>query len=303
MPVSPSQGKRLATLLGAACLLLGAAPAASQAFTYTGEIDDQGSYILGVQGNASSESLQMKCTAGKITVNGFTHYSSLLGHTVGCDEADIIYIEGREGDDRIDTSLVSFANGFRPIDGCCDAPRAPSDAIDLFGNEGRDTVIGGPFGELINDTNSAGEEGPDTVHGGGGNDEIWGTDDDDKLFGDAGQDVIYPQLGKDTVHGGPAHDAIDDVIFAKDRDVFFGEGGRDQLFGGAGGDLIDGGPGGDYMDGQGGKDRMLGRAGSDGLFGRGGVDFLFGHVGNDYIRGGPGRDHIFPGPGNDDVQQ
>ena len=143
--------KRLSLLFGAAFLAFAAAPALSQAsFTFTGEIDE-GAYILGVQGDATSQTLQMKCSsAGEITVNGARHYSSLLGRYVRCDDADVIYIEGKEGDDRIDTSLVSAANGFRPIDGCCDAPQAPSDAIDLVGNAGKDTLIGGPFGETIN---------------------------------------------------------------------------------------------------------------------------------------------------------
>jgi Ca2+-binding RTX toxin-like protein len=297
--------RALTATLGAICLAFAAAPALSQAaFTMSGEIDDRGHYIFGVQGDASSQTLEVRCSAGEIKVNGVRHFSSLKGHYIRCNEADVIIIEGKEGDDRINAQFISAANGFDPIGGCCNAQGgAPADAISLVGNAGKDTITGGPYGESIGYTASSGERGPDTIHAAGGNDEIYGTDDDDKIFGEAGEDVIYPQLGADVVHGGAAHDFIDDVIFAKDRDVFFGEGGRDQLFGGAGGDLIDGGGASDYMDGQGGKDRMLGRAGGDGLFGGGGRDFLFGHAGRDYIRGQAGRDLIVGGPGKDDVAQ
>jgi Ca2+-binding RTX toxin-like protein len=292
-------------LVAAACAAFVVAPAAAQAnFTMYYQIDpDTGLRNFWVEGDASSQVLQIFCQGGEVRVDGASFYSNIEGHNLRCNEPDTFLIEGNGGDDHLGTNLMSRAAGFDPAAGCCDAPGAPSDAVAMNGGPGRDTIDGGPFGESINDTNDFNEQGPDTIHGGDGNDEIWGTKNADKIFGDGGADVIHPQLGADVVHGGPGHDAVEEVPFGKDHDVIFGEGGPDQIFAGGGPDRVDGGPGGDYMDGQGGKDRMFGRAGADGLFGGGGADFLFGNAGNDYIRGGPAFDHLFGGPGKDDVRQ
>ncbi len=292
---------KLATLLGATCLAFVAIPAVAQATIYKTYFPSEGS--LQIDGDATSQPIVLGCSGGDQTVNGQFFYRSSVSRNLRCNEIAAIYIDGKEGNDTINTAAVSPAGGYTDIFGSFDFPRAPAHEVYLTGNEGADTLTGGPLGEHFNDTNSSGERGPDTIRAGGGNDGIWGTDEADLIFADAGEDVIYPQLGADIVHGGPAHDVVEDVPFGKSAERIFGDGGADQLFAGGGPDFVDGGLGSDYMDGQSGRDRMFGRAGADGIFGGGGGDFLFGNAGKDYIRGEAGRDKVRGGPGKDDVAQ
>ena len=301
-----ARARGIAVLLGLACTLFLALPGAAQALiqkTYFTDPDD-GLRKLLVIGDETSQPMVLTCDGIYQAVNG-NHFPRMsVGRDLYCNEIDVVIVEGRGGDDTIDTKGVSRSGGYSGIVlGCCDSPQAPADAVSLIGNEGADTIIGGPLGESINYTASSGEQGPDKVRAGAGNDEIYGTDDPDDIAGEGGEDIIYPQLGSDLVHGNAAHDAVEDVPFGKDIDRIFGDGGADQLFAGGGNDRVDGGDGKDFMDGGPGKDRMFGRAGADGLFGKGGNDFLFGNAGNDYLSGGAGNDVLNPGSGRDKVLQ
>jgi Ca2+-binding RTX toxin-like protein len=105
------------------------------------------------------------------------------------------------------------------------------------GDQGDDTIIGGGLDSLIS--------------GGLGNDQVYSGDGADRIFGDS---------GLDSLHGG---------------------GGNDQIFGGADVDFLDGGIGDDRLDG-----------------GDGG-DLLIGDDGNDVLRGGAGTDQLDGGNGID----
>jgi Ca2+-binding RTX toxin-like protein len=283
----------------AALVLVPSAADATVHATY-GLSDTWGAYVLDVEGDANPQDIHLRCASGDVTINSSTFFLSSAGHNLHCNEPERIFVGGDAGDDDIDLTGVSEATGYTSI---FSFQETPTEAVDAIGGAGEDTIEGGPFGERFNASNDFNEPGPDTVHAGPGNDEVWGTRQDDNLFADAGDDVVYPQGGADTAHGGPGHDAFDDVTFLKDADHFLGEGGPDQIFGGGGADTLDGGGGKDYIDGQGGADLVLGRAGNDGIFGSAGNDNLFGHTGNDFIRGGPGHDQLHPGPGKDDVRQ
>jgi Ca2+-binding RTX toxin-like protein len=297
------RGSVRAALGGAICAgsLLVAPVAADAAIHWTyGYSDVWEAFVLDVEGDANPQDIHLRCAPPDVTINGSPLFLNSQSRNLHCNEPERIFVGGDAGNDDIDLTGVSAGAGYTSIFTFQDSPTG---AIDVIGGGGQDTIDGGPFGERINQSNDFNEPGPDTIHAGGGGDEVWGTRQGDQLFADAGQDIIYPQGGADTAHGGPGHDAFDDVTFLKDADHFLGEGGPDQIFGGGGRDKLDGGGGKDYIDGQGGPDLILGRAGDDGIFGSAGKDNLYGHTGDDFIRGGPGHDRIHPGPGKDDVKQ
>ncbi|MBL96165.1 MAG: hypothetical protein CMF70_12780, partial [Magnetovibrio sp.] len=94
-------------------------------------------------------------------------------------------------------------------------------------------------------------DGPITLFGDAGDDQLMGNAADNILFGGAGSDWISGGLGDDQLDGGLGADTIragdgDDVVMAGgDDDTVDGGAGDDALAGGAGNDLIDGGEGDD----------------------------------------------------------
>ena len=111
-------------------------------------------------------------------------------------------IDGTHHDDRIDMS-------------------ADAAGIEIEGNGGHDTVIGGAGDDEIEgndgddlllggdgDDRLDGGDGEDVLHGGEGDDELLGGDGIDRLHGGAGDDVIWTGRSGDFVDGGEGSDAI-----------------------------------------------------------------------------------------------
>jgi Ca2+-binding RTX toxin-like protein len=144
---------------------------------------------------------------------------------------------------------------------------ATGNALDnrIFGNEipnalnggaGNDTIYGKQLGLPRPDSVDTNDE--DTIHGGDGNDLIYGAgsgsdtwDGDDTIHGDAGNDTLHGVIGNDAMFGGD---------------------GTDVMFGGEGNDTMDGGLGNDDVRGQNGNDTLIGGAGLDRLMGGAGND-------------------------------
>ena len=120
----------------------------------------------------------------------------------------------------------------------------------LRGDEGNDTIAGGGGFDDIN-----GNMGNDTAHGGLGGDWVVGGKDQDVLFGDVGDDIVYGNLGEDTCDGG---DGADIVRGGQGNDVVLGGAGNDWLSGDRGDDTITGGTGADIFHtfGEAGIDRV-----------------------------------------------
>lgn len=166
--------------------------------------------------------------------------SQFVNYSVDVDErANVVEIDANS-----DGNLISF-NSFANY------------ALDANGRDGHDTLIGASL--------------RDTLHGGGGNDDISGF---------AGMDVLDGGTGNDTISGG---DGLDDIS---------GSYGNDDLAGGNGGDTLRGGGGNDILNGEFGNDRLLGAAG---------IDTAKGSNGNDYISGGADNDSLYGGYGNDTI--
>lgn len=120
----------------------------------------------------------------------------------------------------------------------------------LRGDEGNDSVTGGGGFDDIN-----GNLGNDTAHGGLGDDWVVGGKDLDVLFGDLGDDIVYGNLGNDTCDGG---DGADIVRGGQQDDIVTGGAGNDWLSGDRDNDTITGGAGADIFHtfGEAGIDRV-----------------------------------------------
>lgn len=127
----------------------------------------------------------------------------------------------------------------------------------LRGLEGNDVISGSAAPELIN-----GNQGNDTVMGGGGNDVLFGGKDNDLIMGNQGKDLLFGDDGIDTLLGGQENDYLSGN---QGNDILSGDKGDDWLRGGKGDDLLTGLDGNDILIGDFDKDTLIGGAGDDTL--------------------------------------
>ena len=144
-----------------------------------------------------------------------------------------------------------------------------------MGDEGDDSLRGGG--------------GADFLNGGIGEDELWGSVGDDTLDGGADSDTLYGDSGADVLNGGAGDDTLRG---GSEDDLLDGGDGADSLFGGSENDTLTGGQGSDRLDGEAGDDSLNGGEGDDRLFGGTENDLLSGGAGDDEIDGGPGDDEV-----------
>jgi Ca2+-binding RTX toxin-like protein len=177
-----------------------------------------------------------------------------------------------------------------------------SGPIQVYGQGGNDTLLGGGWsnsgwasvidGGTGNDYLSGGV-GRDSIAGGDGNDAVFGGDFADELHGNAGDDMIEGGFGNDTAYGGAGNDYIC----------------KKSIFGSwvSGGDSIDayGGDGDDIIDLQMGngtqRGHLRGEGGNDRLIGGPNDDILDGGAGSDTLRGNAGNDTYFANDGEADL--
>jgi len=184
-------------------------------------------------------------------------------------------------------------------------PFDPIDRIDFQGNGGPDSISTTTTFE----TDAQGGDGPDSLTGGSGEDELQGDDGVDTLSGLGGEDFLSGDDGNDTLLGGEGDDGLDG-------------GGNGTTTGGT--DVLDGGPGRDFGGGffrdaavslslddvandgfPGENDNLIaiedteGGDGDDVITGNDGPNELFSDDGNDVVRGLGGSDSIFAGDDDD----
>jgi len=159
----------------------------------------------------------------------------------------------------------------------------------IYGQEGNDTIKGGGDKDTI-----YGGQGNDDLNGGWDSDYLYGEDGDDSLQGDSflgqGDDYLDGGTGNDDLHGGWG------------KDTLIGGSGNDYLEANDGDDSLDGGDGNDELDGGWGKDQLYGDLGDDVLNGNDGKDSLYGGADNDKLNGGWDTDTLDGGDGNDILQ-
>ncbi len=217
-----------------------------------------------------------------------------------------VLVRSGEGDDVIDLSGVTAGAGL---------------TFDIETGAGNDIVkLGaGAMGKAL----IKGQEGDDSLEGGGGDDIIFGGLGADDLKGGGGVDWVFGDDGKavdedengvvevlrakslptdspDTIHGGAG------------ADLLFGGGGDDRIYGDAGADLILGDTGLVTVNGLavdetnrglgGGKDILLGGADGDRIYGGLGDDLVDGGLGDDFIYGEGGIDVLLGGSDDDHIE-
>ncbi|UCE37655.1 MAG: DUF4347 domain-containing protein [Thermoplasmata archaeon] len=194
----------------------------------------------------------------------------------------------------------------------------------IEGNEGEDTILGGPYGDYIwgheNNDLILGDNGRVTQPGEiieliettdpaiGGNDTIEGNDGDDYILGGAEGDLIWGNLNEDVILG---DNGFLDMVFDGDANTLDlivttdpGIGGSDTIEGNEDNDKILGGAFGDDIWGHGGEDIILGDNGNITQPGEliekikttdpaiGGSDTIEGNDQDDIILGGAYGDHL-----------
>ena len=104
-----------------------------------------------------------------------------------------------------------------------DSVRVPTLDVPVVinGDDGHDSIHGGGVGDTIN-----GGKGRDTIHGDGGIDIIHGGADNDVLFGDSKGDRIWGDAGNDFIDGGGGDDRLDGGV---GDDTIYGPGGNDII--------------------------------------------------------------------------
>jgi Ca2+-binding RTX toxin-like protein len=282
---------------------LAAAPGQGTAATGCVATDHAGFGSLFVEGdvtaaNLCGEALGVVCVGGSVGVPyAFPATGSVTvdvpdneavgGYQpVACDQIREITVLGGAGDDVIDLSAVTAANGFTAVL-----------KTQLDGGDGSDKVVGSEFDDrIVQGTDGGSGE----ISGGPGNDRLIGDSGPDTILGNGGGDVVIGLEGRDGTQGGAGRDTIDSGPGA---DSNHGDAGNDRFVPGDGSDKDLGGTGRDTIFGGYGRDKLNGGAGPDSLFGDAGADTLLGGTGNDKLRGGPGRDVLHGGPGRNNVRQ
>ncbi|MGB7159985.1 MAG: hypothetical protein WBD40_18105 [Tepidisphaeraceae bacterium] len=176
-----------------------------------------------------------------------------------------------------------------------------SDDVEMvFGGAGADRIIGNDLPNTLR-----GGLGNDTLAGLGGNDKLDGHKHKDLLDGGAGNDRLVPGLGRDRIGGGEGRDYVDyrqrtaNLVVTLDDLPNDGEAGENDN---VAHDVEDirGGAGDDHLAGNSRGNRLYGNAGNDTLLGHAGSDTLFGSDGEaDTLDGGSGAD--FAGPDGSDL--
>src|SRR5262245_48307877 len=154
---------------------------------------------------------------------------------------------GDKGDNTITTSRdaagrILVNGGAVSIDGGV-ATVANTSTIDVFGQDGNDTIA-------LDESNGALPAA--RLFGGAGNDTLIGGSGADQLFGGAGNDTLLGKGGNDQLFGGAGNDVL---IGGAGNDQVFGEAGDDRMIWnpGDGSDLFEGGAGNDTAEVNGGN--------------------------------------------------
>ncbi|NNJ92095.1 MAG: hypothetical protein HKP55_10490, partial [Gammaproteobacteria bacterium] len=183
------------------------------------------------------------------------------------------------------------------------------DEENTFGSQGNDSIhtlnVDDKIWARAGDDYVKADSGDDYLNGGTGNDKLIGGKGDDRIIGGEGNDHLYGGDGTDTLGGGNGDDYLkggsgNDKLWAgQGNNHLYGEEGDDRLSSGNGKDYLDGGEGADILLARDGDDTLAGREGNDRLIGGYGNDHLYGDDGNDLLNGGAGNDYLKGGNGAD----
>ena len=155
--------------------------------------------------------------------------STMVGNPAS--EVSKLIIPGSVEDDQIEVSYNSSAETLDILVNSSTTWSIPFDQnspnidwIQVFGNEGDDTIVIDPG--VIIPAEIFGGTGDDSLEGGAGNDILLGNEGDDVLKGNAGDDVLHGNKGNDQLYGDSGDDSL------------YGEEGDDQICGDLGDDIF-----------------------------------------------------------------
>jgi Ca2+-binding RTX toxin-like protein len=199
-----------------------------------------------------------------------------------------------------------------------------SGLVNLYGSQGRDTLVAGRGGSYLSGQGDndflGGGPGRDILSGGPGNDVLYGRAGNDRLLGEGGDDFLWGDAGDDHIDGGTGLDGLYEDSDVSGPTITLSDtqlrqthprwsGATDTLSGIdhailVGTDLseqIDASQfnGTTALWGWGSSDFLRGGASSDDLYGGEGNDILLGLRGDDELRGENGRDFLIGGMGLD----
>ena len=208
------------------------------------------------------------------------------GHDVACalSGIDRISVNAGGSDDRVQVitsvafpTTVHAGNGDDRVD-----TSTQVDGSLFAGDDGNDTLNGGGSADVL--------------EGGDGNDTLLGNGDRDSLDGGPGADSLSGGLLDDTLEGGTGPDVLvgDSGV---DTAAYTASAGVTAVLGGTTGNGSSLDAPGDTIDAS--VEALSGGPGPDSLTGSDASDTLLGNAGNDNLFGGPGNDVLNPGPGVD----
>jgi Ca2+-binding RTX toxin-like protein len=234
---------------------------------------------------------------------GDDHIDGQLGNDTIAGEAGKDVLIGNAGVDTINYQTETGPVGV----GLASLVAKAADGVDTLASV--ENVTGSAFDDRI-----GGDDGPNTLRGLGGNDELIGQLGDDLLDGggdvdtaafnaiDAGVNADL-SLGTADGQGTDTLLAIENLTGGAAFDELVGDAGPNTLNGLGGSDTISGGGGNDTLVGGEGDSKLFGGQGNDVLHGSSGAltgaaDPLF-SAGNNQLLGGGGNDILDGGAGND----
>jgi Ca2+-binding RTX toxin-like protein len=318
---------RRAIALVVLCVAL-ALPASASA----GTVSLSGGRMSFLADDGVANTITVTGTSGQITVRDaghdilltpFTDANSKCSHPTSDSAtcpATSVEVSAGDLDDTIDATGANIAGD--PTIG----------SVFLNGEDGNDTILGGPSTDTL-----SGDNGNDNLHGAGGGDFLTGGDGNDSLSGGPGDDsfevVAFATMGNDTIDGGDGND----TLVQPERGFSAVGDGADTFNGGPGIDTADyssstsnvnvsldsrsndgyaneaddigadvevvkGGSADDTLTGSDAANELDGGGGVDHLDGMGGPDVVHGDDGSDVLAGGDGADALVGGEGDDGLQ-
>jgi len=300
------------------------------------DLDDVETLDLNALGNTDTVTVNHLAGTDLTTVN--INLASTIGGTVGDAAADVVIVNGSNGDDvalvngnTSTTSVLRLAAQINITGG-----EAANDRVTINALAGDDVVDATGLVAGAIQLTADGGLGNDILLGGAGNDTLLGGENDDVLLGGLGLDVLDGGPGQNIViQDGISATSNILTLFGNDLDNtltvsrnaagnillngaiipgstvantalirVYGLGGNDIItFDEASGalpvGLLVGGAGNDTITGGSSSDFLFGGSTNDTVLGKGGFDFLFGGAGNDTLTGGDADDQVFGEAGSD----